>query len=207
MRLAQQSSWLSPLHRNWRAYLVMNALFYGTYLLGMSAVVLDPQLQDGLNNQIQRELRGGPMAVVARAYRSGNLPVAILLTFTINLVIGSVVMINLPSAVIPFAGIATGLWRAALWGVMLSPVDPQRRLALLPHHLNSVLEGQAYVLAMLAAYLQARWAIPAAADHRGETWGDGLLQTFQLYRLIVPMLAVAAVYEAIEVIYVVPLLK
>jgi len=201
------SNWLSPLRRHARAYLMMNVIFYGVYLLGMAVVLLDPPMQGRLNDQIRRELNTGPMAIVAHAYESGNVLAAILLTFVVNLLIGCIVTMSLPSTLIPFAGIAAGAWRAALWGVMLSPVAPEHGLAILPHHLNSVLEGQAYVLAMLAAYRQGRWVFPTTTCHRGEIWGDGFLDTLRLYRLIIPMLALAAIYEAVEVIYLAPLLK
>jgi hypothetical protein len=194
------------LRRHWRAFLIMNALFFGVHVFAMAVVALEPSMQTDLVARVRREVRSGWMAPVADAYLSGNLPLAILWTFSLNFFIGALLTINLPSLVIPFSGIAAGLWRAALWGVMLSPVDPATRLRLLPHHLNTLLEGECYVLAMLAAYLQGRWALPGTCL-RGEAYGDGLLESARLYRLIVPLLVIAAIYEAIEVIYLQPLLK
>ncbi|GEM_PF-2880586 len=49
---------------------------------------------------------------LVEAYMSGNFPLAAILTFLINLTLGSFVYITLPSLTIPFGGVIIGLVRA-----------------------------------------------------------------------------------------------
>jgi hypothetical protein len=80
------------------------------------------------------------------------------------------------------------------------------RLAMLPHYLTLVLEGQGYILAMLAVYLQGRWVLQPRGS-RAAAFRVGLRQTQALYLPISIILAIGALYEAIEVIHFVPRLK
>jgi hypothetical protein len=124
-------------------------------------------------------------------------------TFLVNAVIGAFACITLPSSLIPFSGFVVGCYRAALWGLSLSPTNPRMLLVMIPHSLTLLLEGEAYVVAMFGCYLWGKWLIrPAAAGfpNSREAYCAGLRANLQLYRLILVVLAVAAVYEAIEVI-------
>jgi hypothetical protein len=70
-----------------------------------------------------------------------------------------------------------------------------------------VLEGQGYVLAMLAAYDQGRaWLKPATAGagSRRAGYTAGLRRTLSLYLLVVLTLAVAGLVEAVAAIAVIP---
>ena len=86
---------------------------------------------------------------------------------------------------------------------MLSPTDPRLLLVMIPHSLTVLLEGEAYVVAMFGCYLWGKWLIrPASAGfpNSREAYHAGLRANLQLYRLVLVLLAVAALYEAIEVI-------
>jgi hypothetical protein len=109
----------------------------------------------------------------------------------------------LPSLLIPFAGFVVGCYRAAIWGLSLSPTNPRLLLVMIPHSLTILLEGEAYVVAMFGCYIWGKWLIrPASAGFPSarDAYRAGLRANLQLYRLILILLAVAAVYEAIEVI-------
>jgi hypothetical protein len=111
---------------------------------------------------------------------------------------------------VPFSGLLTGLWRAAAWGLLLAPVDPRLRWVMIPHSLTLLLEGQAYVVAMFAAYrLGAGFLRPRSVQvaTAWEGYRAGVRNTVFLYSLVVLLLAVAAVYEALEVIFLAPLLR
>ena len=73
-----------------------------------------------------------------------------------------------------------------------------------------VLEGQGYVLAMLAAWVQGRAFLSpqsvGAAD-RGQGYLAGLKRALHLYVLVALVLAVAAVYEAAVAIVIIPRLR
>lgn len=206
----------NPLCRAWhlvwenrRAYLGINLFYYGLVVLGMIYVAVNPALQEELIKAVGQTLTEGPLASVGEAYGGGQVLSAIALTFGVNLLIGSFVTITLPSLLIPFSGLLMGIYRAVLWGLLLSPANSDLAGPMIPHSITLLLEGQAYVLALLAVYIQGRaFLLPktvGAESRRGGYW-EGLKRTALLYLLLIILLAVAAIYEALEVIFLVPLL-
>jgi len=194
MNAWQRAIGLIRAHR--RAYLAINAGYYGLVLGGMIVTALAPALQQRLLLHMRDAFHSGMLARVTEAYQSGNVARAALLTFLVNSALGAFAVITLPSALIPFAGCFTAAVRAVLWGVMLSPTSPTLLLVMLPHSLVLLLEGQGYVLAAFGAWLWARSYI----DPAGGGYGAGLRACLRIYCLVLPVLAVAAVYEAVEVI-------
>ncbi len=192
-----------------RAYLAINAAYYGLTLAAMLLVVFFPAVQETLIAAVTEGFQTGPMKPVGSAYAGGRVSAAITLTFAVNLIGGSLLTITLPSLVIPFSGLVMGVVRAALWGMLLAPTSRPLALAMIPHSLTLLLEGQAYILALLAVWIHGRSFIApqsAGAASCGAGYRIGLRKTVRLYVLIAAVLAVAAVYEALEVIYVAPLL-
>ena len=133
------------------------------------------------------------------------------MTFAVNLMGGSFASITLPSLLIPFGGLLIGAYRAVLWGLIFAPetldvsVEGATRGALVA--LLILLEGQGYVLTMLAAYIHGRaWLWPASVDaaSRWQGYKIGIRRSVLLYLLIAATLAVAAVYEAILVVVILP---
>ena len=168
-----------------------------------------PDTQGFVLKQLQVSVHHGRLAGVADAYRNGYLLRAIMLTFVINFFLGSLITFNIPSAIVPFIGLVFACFRAILWGILFSPANLEPiggRLPMLPHYLTLIIEGQGYILAMFAVYLQGRWVLPTERS-RGELYVEGVMQTLRVYRLVAIVLAIAAVYEALEVIYLVPRLK
>jgi hypothetical protein len=194
------------LREHWSAWLTMNLIYFGLVVAGMALVVAIPSIQESLLAQARQAVEQGALAPVAKAYRSGNVPLAAVVTLLVNLIAGAFLMITVPSLLIPFLGLLVAAWRALIWGLLFSPANPQMRLAMLPHYLTLVLEGQGYVLAMLAVYLQSRWVLQPRGS-RAAAFRVGLRQTQALYLPISIVLAIAALYEAIEVIHLVPRLK
>ena len=194
---------VAVIKRHHRPYVVINVLFYGLIIAGSVVSAVHPPLQKDLLASLQSEFERGTLAPVAEAYRSGNVASAALQTFWVNSVIGAFASITLPSALIPFSGCPIGLYRAVLWGLALSPANRTLRLAMIPHSLTLVLEGQAYVLALFGCYLWGKWVLsPSRSGFSTARQGylAGLRANLRLYSLILSFLAVAAVYEAVEVI-------
>lgn len=191
-----------------RAYIVLNLIYYSLVVCGMIYVAFDPSLQQSLINDVGSAFTEGPLATVGGAYVGGQVLLAIVLTFAVNLVIGSFATITLPSLVIPFSGLLVAIYRALLWGLILSPTTPELRTAMIPHSLTLILEGQAYIVTMLAAYAQGKaflWPRTAGVETRRQGYVAGVKRSLRLYVLVVLLLAGAAVYEAVEVMLVVPL--
>ena len=202
---------MGPLRSAWQivnkrrtAYVAINLGYYGLVLVGMLYVaVIDPAVQERLLADVAASLTEGPLATVGGAYLGGNIAAAAALTFVVNFVVGAMLTITLPSLIVPFSGVALGAYRAVLWGLLLAPTSRDLSLVMIPHSLTLVLEGQAYVLAIFAAYvhglafLRPQW-VGAASRRQG--YVVGLKMTAQVYALVLLSLAAAAVYEALEVV-------
>jgi len=185
-------------------YIVVNMAYYGLVLCGMMVAAVYPPVQQKLLATLDGQLKTSALlAPVARAYASGNVPLAAMLTFIINSAVGAFACITLPAALIPFSGFAVGFYRAAMWGLTLSPTSPKMLFAMLPHSVTLLLEGQGYVLPIFGCYLWGKWVVSPAKSGfatRREGYVAGLRVNVQLYSLILTVLAVSAVYEAVEVI-------
>ena len=67
--------------------------------------------------------------------------------------------------------------------------------------------GQGYILAMLAVWVHGKGVISpgsVGAESYPRGWLLGLLRSLHVYVLVALVLAVAAIYEAVEVIHVIP---
>jgi hypothetical protein len=201
------SAW-GLVQENRRAYIVINILYYGLVVICMIYAAFNQELQQSLLDEIGAEFMTGPLAFVGQAYVNAQVLTAILATFFINLFIGSFGTITLPSLIIPFAGILVGVYRAVLWGLLLSPANSDLRLVMIPHSLTLIIEGQAYILTMLAAYVHGRtflWPKLVGVESHAQGYLEGLKQTGKLYVLVILTLAIAAIYEVIEVVIMVRL--
>jgi hypothetical protein len=202
-------SCLATIRSNLRLYLGLNAAYYLGVLIAALFVAYHPSLQQHLLTNLKANLAHGFLSHVARAYLSGNMVAAALETFLVNSILGAFAWITLPSFLIPFSGMATGFYRAVMWGLTLAPTDRARSLAMIPHSFCLLLEGQAYILAMFGSCLWGKWLIhPSRAGFSSgrEAYLAGLAVNFRLYTVILPVLAISAVYESAEVIAVKALL-
>lgn len=197
--------WLTPalalMRAHRRAYLWLNVMYYGLIGVGIAYATLNPTLQKTLIEAVGTAFSQGPLAAVGEAYLGGQTMRAILLTFGINLVVGSGATITLPSLLIPFSGLLMGAYRALLWGIIYAPNTPELRAIFFPHLPTLLLEGQAYVLVLLAAVIQGRALFAphtVEATTRWQGYRRSLKLTFQLYVLVALVLAVAAIYEVLE---------
>lgn len=197
-----RSAW-GLVQENRRAYTIINVAYYGLVAICMVYVAFNQELQEQLINMVGAGFMTGPLAFVGQAYVNAEVLKAILATFFINLFIGSFGTITLPSLVIPFSGFLIGIYRAVLWGLLLSPAHPDMRLIMIPHMLTLIIEGQAYILTLLAAYIQGRaflWPQSVGLESRARGYLEGLKRTGKIYVLVILTLAIAAVYEVIEVV-------
>jgi hypothetical protein len=169
----------------------------------MGVAALNPGLQDELIRTTDESVINGPLAVVGEAYVNAKVLKAMALTFVVNLFIGSLAFMTLPSMLVPFLGILSGVYRAVVWGLIFYPGHPKMGNIMIPHSFTLILEGQAYILVMLAAWLHGRaFLFPKSAGADGHWHGyvEGLKQTGKIYFLVGLLLLTAAAYEAIEVI-------
>lgn len=192
-----------------RAFITLNIAFYGLLLVAMIITVILPELQvlalDRANAQLDNTGIGG---LVVDAYDSGNILLAITLTFAVNLIIGALLTTTLPSFVIPFFGIAFTFYRVIEWGFLFAPIG-LNEVSFIPHVITLIVEGQSYVLAAFAVWVHGRMFLAPHRYKLPSRWAGyktGLAVTIRLYPLIILVLIVAAIYEAIELICIVPML-
>ncbi len=202
MKNLLNSAW-GLVQENRHAYIIINIVYYGLVVIGMVYVAFNQKLQEELLNAVGAGFMTGPLAFVGQAYVNAQMLTAIAATFFINLFIGSFGTITLPSLIIPFSGLLMGIYRSILWGLLLSPANSDLRLVMIPHSLTLVIEGQAYILALLAAYIQGRaflWPKTVGLEKHAKGYLEGLKRTGKIYLLVILTLAIAAVYEVIEVV-------
>jgi len=189
---------------NFKEYVALNVLYYGLVAVAMIYVFFNPSIQEALLSEVRAGfLESFPLLV--EAYTSGNLLLAAALTFAFNLVLGSFVYITLPSLVVPFGGVVTASIRAVGWGLLLAPTSPGLALRMVPHFLVLILEGQGYILAMFAAYLQWKGALKPKSvqtESRVKAYWIGVKRTAYIYILVALLLAISALYEAFEITYI-----
>ena len=187
---------------NLRAYLVLNAIVYGLCLIGMGVGLLFPGLTAAHGTALHQD---GTADLVGRVV--GNVWLFSLTIFLVNTLTVGVLRILLPSMIVPFAGIAVYAYWAFNTGVTLAPVNATMAKTMIPHSLTAIIEFQAYALLMLGAYLLGRsWLRPASvgAHDRRQGYVHGLRQFGRLTLPALVLFVIGAVYEAFEVIYLVP---
>lgn len=199
---------LGTIKENWVLYLSCNGIYYGIVILGMIVTIFMPQLQQDIIGSITDELttEGNLLNIANEAYMSGSVIRAAVTTFIINLLMGTLLVLTLPSLLFPPLGAVMAAYRAGLWGLMLSPVEPSLRLAMIPHSLTLLLEGQGYILAAFAGLVAFKGLIkPERYNETKRLLGykEGWKEAAPLYALVVSVLAVAAIYEAASVIWIV----
>ncbi|MCR6489774.1 stage II sporulation protein M [Amycolatopsis sp. OK19-0408] len=186
-----------------RAYLLVNAFVYGVLLLGMALGMLFPELHAA---RVASFAGGGQGALVNAVVGNGWLFGTVI--FLVNVFPTALLLITLPSLVVPFAGLVVFAVKTADLGITLAPVDATSRLTLIPHSLTLLIEFQAYALVMFGAYLLGRsWLRPATAQAstRRQGYVHGLRRMGRLWLPALALFFIGAVYEAIEIYFLVPL--
>jgi len=201
------------IRNNRKVFNWINIGYFATILIGMLVIRSSPELQKALVNMIGEAFSTGPMQYVSGAYSNGEAVAAIGLTFIINLLVGCFITITIPSLIIPFSGFLMGGIRAFLWGIIFSPNlgDLSFSMIILGIGIGLLLvfEGEAYVLALFAAFLHGRaWLQPASIGGVTHTQGylAGVHMSLRLYLLMIGMLLIAAVYEVVLAIWLIPAL-
>jgi hypothetical protein len=196
-----------------RAFVLINVAYFGLVCSGMAYGALDRDFHDRYMVESKKQA-ADTLPVVFDAYQGGHVAKAIGLTFVVNLVAGSIFYITLPSLIVPFAGLLLGAVRALLWGFIFSPSFSAFNGAVFLYGLLIglllFLEGEGYVLAMLGSYIQGKsFLLPqtAGANTRWQGYKSGATYSLQIYALVAGVLAVAAIYEAVLAIYIMPLVR
>ncbi|HTU25108.1 MAG TPA: hypothetical protein VMF30_06910 [Pirellulales bacterium] len=199
--------------QHFRALVLLNVVYFGLVGSGMAYGAWDREAQSSVRWQAGDEA-AKVLPGVVDAYQGGRVLRAIGWTFGVNLIVGSLLVITLPSLLLPFSGVATAALRAVMWGIVFAPKLGPFNVAGLVWGLLvgavMLLEGEAYVLAMLGSYLHGKAVLSPSsvgAITRWQGYKQGVGRLMRLYPLIAAVLAVAAVWESVTVIYALPRLR
>jgi hypothetical protein len=204
----------------------VHIVYFGLYLAAAAIVAKMPLAHIVSMSMVQGQFgadKKGVLAFAGQAYSTGSIAWAAVVTFVINFFLGSFAMISLPSMIIPGSGALLAAFRAGLWGVLLGPGDVALAGAMIPHTGTLLLEGGGYILAtffaiLVPVYLLGRneskpaappvdeaalagEAPPAAPDTVGRRFLRAIYLNVAGCFWVAVVLAVAAVYEAAEVIH------
>jgi len=198
--------WLGPplaeIARRRKLFMGLHVAYFGACVAAMLLIYELPWIQDALLGLTARQIKEEPgiLNLAGKAYATKNVAIAAVVTVTINFLAGSLLMITTPSLIIPGVGLLLAMVRAVAWGVLLAPTSEALARAMVLHSGTLLLEGEGYVLATFFAVL-----VPIYLFGRGESgvasrYGQALLVNLKGNLLVLAVLALAAVYEAIEVI-------
>jgi hypothetical protein len=188
---------LQEIQRWLRLLWATHLAYYALVFLGAMVVYELPEVQMVLMTAVREQFGGesGPLSAAGRAYSSGSIPRAATVTFLINFLLGTVATITLPSMMVPGIGTLLAAFRGYSWGILLGPTFVMTAWAMLPHSFTMLLEGEGYILATFFALL-----IPIYLFAPGHRYGHALVLNLQGMTWVALILAVAAVYEATELI-------
>ncbi len=183
---------------NFRAYLIINAIVYGSFVAGLVAAMVFPNLgatqvatlEDNGTGDLVRSLVNNPWLFA-------------LTILGVNVIRVGVLSILLPSLIVPFAGIAIFAYKAFTIGLGLASTTAIVAVWI-PHSLTLIIEFQAYALLMFGAYILGQsWLRPATIGARSHRQGyvRGLQQLGWLSLAALPLFIVGAIWEAFSLHY------
>jgi hypothetical protein len=191
-----------------RTFIVFNILFYRLFVATMIITALLPHTQETALDSVDAQLDSpGLGQAIAAGYESGNVFWAAGITLFVNFFIGALATTTVPSLIVPFFGVAFTVYRIFQWGTLFAPLDGNWAAFLL-HLITLIIEGQAYLVAAFAVWIYGRkYLQPRRFDlpTRWDGYKAGFKDTLRLYPLVIFLLVIGAIYEAIEVIYIIPL--
>lgn len=177
-----------------RAFLVLNGIAFGLFLVGFLLGLLFPELVHAQADDLEAS---GQTDLVLRVFQNPWLFAVVILavnTFTVG-----AARIVLPSLVVPFLGIALFAWKAVNIGMAIAPTTPTLWVGFIPHSLTLVIEFEAYVLLMLGVWILGRsWLFPGTigAATRRQGYLRGLQRLGWLGLAALVLLVVGAAWEA-----------
>jgi hypothetical protein len=181
--------------------LALHLSYFGLTLLFTLVAYQVPGVQHSLLSSVRKAIGHGLLAPAVAAYSSGDILRAAGMTLLINFLAGSIAVITIPSLVLPGVGALLPAVRASLWGFLLAPTSHKLLHSMTLHTGTVLLEGAGYILAaffalMVPVYLFGRRQEGSA----GQRYVRALLLNLKGNVLVAVVLAVAALYEATEVI-------
>ena len=177
--------------------------YFGLVIVGAILVHAIPEMQTVLLSAVRDALSAqtGTLAAAAKAYATGNILHAAAVTFCVNFFMGTLLMITLPSMLVPGSGILLATLRSFLWGLLLAPTMGLLALTMIPHSGTLLLEGEGYILATIFGLsIPIHMFQSSLGGNPFSRFGRAILLNVQASFWVALVLVAAACYEATEVI-------
>ena len=177
--------------------------YFGIVILGSALIYALPDLQTVFLTLVRDALtaKSGVLAAAGKAYSTGSIPRAAVVTFVVNFFLGAVLSITLPSMIVPGSGILIAALRSLMWGLVLAPTLAVLAATMLPHSGTMLLEGEGYILATIFGLLIPIHIVQSSLGGTPlSRFGRVIRLNLQACALVALVLAVAACYEATEII-------
>jgi hypothetical protein len=182
----------------------MHLTYFGLVIVVALLMYEVPDVPTVLRAVARAQIRSsaGPLGIAGNAYASGSVARAAAVTFLINFLLGSLAMITLPSVIVPASGTLIAALRAIMWGCALAPTTVAMSASMRTHSWTLLFEGEGYILATFFAVLIpiCLFQVSPGGNVRGR-FGRVLALNIKANVLVALVLALAACYEAIEVIW------
>jgi hypothetical protein len=181
----------------------LHIVYFGLVLAGSLLIYEMPEVQKAMLSSMKEAISdpNQPLGFAGEAYLSQNIPKAAVLTFVVNFFLGSLAVITVPSLIVPGSGILLAVFRAFIWGFALAPTLVGMSLVMIPHSVTLLLEGEGYILAAFFGLLVPIYFFDRSKGSGVPTrYWQSLLMNAKAMSLVAVVLAIAACYEAVEVI-------
>ena len=180
----------------------LHLVYFGLVIAASAIVYNVPELQTCMLPTVRQAFDPqGPLGVISRAVSSQNIPLTAALIFVVNFFGGSLLVITVPSLIVPGSGMLMAVIRSTVWGLILAPSFVVLSCGMIPHSGTLLLEGEGYIQAAFFGLLVPIYL--CERDKGSGVWqryGQALLMNLKAMPLVAAVLAVAACYEAVEVI-------
>jgi len=185
-------------------FLIMHLIYFGLMIVGMAMIYQIPLIQECIITLLKGEVESGQgiLGTAGKAYATGNIFYAALVTVLINYLWATLATITLPSIIIPSIGVLVSICRAAVLGICFAPAFSEISSNIAVSSIVVFLECEGYIVASFFALLLFLYLI------RGRVKGEpiwsryvrGLLINGKAAILVFVILLIAAFCEAIAVI-------
>jgi len=184
--------------KDWRLLATLNALFFCVLIIGAAIALISPGLHLSMINFIGAD----SIASSAGISSNSNTLNTAMLTFCSSF--QYLLMITVPSIVLPIWGPIVGAAKFFLWGVTyVAPLRGGITLGkLVPQYLLMIVLGEAYVIAIFACTRQLKVAVSSSGFEFGQILAlylKSVAENMKLLLIVIILLAAASLYQALIV--------
>lgn len=187
------------MRKDWKLLAGLNALYFCVLIIGATLALISPGLHQSMIQFIGTETIGGQLNPARMGFVESLQ--AACTDFASSFFLNTLMMITIPSAILPIWAPIIGFARFFIWGITyVSPLEGVLTMQnLLPQYVAMLLEGEAYIIAIFACVRQMitgighmdtgiRWML--------KEYADAVVENLKLISVVFILLAIASLYQA-----------